>query len=136
MKSFATVVASEMTIMPPARPHTYNDFDLAAVRDVIGERPDVLLELVMLANKVGGEQMAEVNASAAARDLARLRFAAHNLRNTLTFLHATKAMAVAERVESLATHHEYVIPSELLMQLNVAFEDVLADLSYFFQFES
>jgi hypothetical protein len=45
-------------------------------------------------------------------------------------------MAVAERVESLATHHEYVIPSELLMQLNVAFEDVLADLSYFFQFES
>jgi hypothetical protein len=136
MNPIATTVSAENRGMPHAHLHTYNDFDLAAVRAVIGERPDVLIELLTLANQVSGEQMAEVNASASVRDLARLRFAAHNLRNTFTFLHAAKAMAVAEQVENLAVDDAYTIPSELLVRLNIAFEDVRADLAHFLRFQN
>ncbi len=136
MNPIANIVGAENIRMPRAHPHTYNDFDLAAVRAVIGERPDVLLELVTLANQVGGEQMAELNAGAAAKDLSRLRFATHNLRNTFTFLHATKAMAIAEQVEQLAYHETYAIPVDLLEQLNNAFDDVRADLTYFLRFQN
>lgn len=122
---------TERSSLTPRSHAAFQYIDLDEIEHFIGERPEVLAELLQLALSTGRDQISFVNRCGATGDAPAQRLAIHNLLNTFHFLRAKKAITTARRAERYVAASYTPLGPMMLNELNAVCDAIEAELSAF-----
>ncbi|MFM7459979.1 MAG: hypothetical protein ACKO15_03955 [Burkholderiales bacterium] len=122
---------TERSSLTPRNHAAFRHIDLDEVQHFIGERPEVLVELLQLALSTSRDQISVVNRYGATGDAPAQRLAIHNLLNTFNFLRAKQAVATARRAECYVAASYAPLGPVMLTELNAVYDAIEAELSAF-----
>jgi HPt (histidine-containing phosphotransfer) domain-containing protein len=92
-------------------------FELEEFQDQVGHDPELAAEIIDLFLLESGQQLADMRDALARRDYAQLRTLAHTIKGSLGSLHAARARARAQQLETAAAEVDGEISGTLLQAL-------------------